>query len=186
VTVLKGSFDMTVPNATAFKEDIKAQTAVKEGIAEVAGVPPSYIKLIVKMVRRLKAHGPVSRRLAQDVSIDYTISVPADAAVKAGDVSTKLDISVHPTLISKMTKAIQTKVTAANVTTAGTVQVKNFPKPVIVTTTTTTAPTTVTAATGGDTSADIEVAAGMQVASNAQILRPLALFFAVAFHQFVG
>jgi len=134
VTVIKGSFEVTVPNAKAFEEDIKAQKAVREGIAEVAGVPPSYIKLIVKLVRRLKARGPVSRRLAQDVSIDYTISVPADAAVKAGDVSKKLDISVHPTLITKMTKAIQTKVTAANVTTAGTVQVKSFPKPVMVTT----------------------------------------------------
>lgn len=173
---------MAVPNATAFKEDIKAQTAVREGIAEVAGVPPSYIKLIVKMVRRLKAHGPESRRLAQDVSIDYTISVPADAAVKAGDVSKKLDISVHPTLITKMTKAIQTKVTAANVTTAGTVKVLNFPKPVIVTTTTT------TAAAGGGTTGDTEVAAaaaGMQV-DDAETLRPLALFFVAAFHQFVG
>jgi len=102
-TMLTGSMNLKVPNATAFLKDMVAQQAVKAGIADLlSGVSSSWIALVVKAARRLGGSVAVDdgRRLTATalgaVYVAYSITIPANATTTA---------TAHATALSGLTVA---------------------------------------------------------------------------------
>jgi len=101
-TLLTGSMNLKVPNATAFLKDMVAQQAVKKGIADLlSGVSSSWIALVVTAARRLEGSVATgdARRLAAHVGpvkVAYSITIPANATTTA---------TAHATALSGLTVA---------------------------------------------------------------------------------
>jgi len=101
-TMLTGSMNLKVPNATAFLKDMVAQQAVKKGIADLlSGVSSSWIALVVTAARRLEGSVATgdARRLAAHVGpvkVAYSITIPANATTTA---------TAHATALSGLTVA---------------------------------------------------------------------------------
>jgi len=101
-TLLTGSMNLKVPNATAFLKDMVAQQAVKKGIAYLfSGVSSSWIALVVTAARRLEGSVATgdARRLAAHVGpvkVAYSITIPANATTTA---------TAHATALSGLTVA---------------------------------------------------------------------------------
>jgi hypothetical protein len=100
-----GSMILQVPDVAAFVNDVTFQDAVKEGIADAAGVPASYVTVTAHPGRRL-----LERRLLGDAKVDYVITIPKDDSFHNPD-------GVQNALGSKsatdLTNAIQKRVTIA-------------------------------------------------------------------------
>jgi hypothetical protein len=111
-SILSGTMNMDVADGTAFLNDTVAQTAVQEGIAQLAGVPTNLIALIFALLRRLMVpNGGLNgdgRRLLSSVQISYTISVPAGAGLDASAVQNNIASKSE----SQLTTVIQQKVQA--------------------------------------------------------------------------
>jgi len=107
-TIILGSLGMAVPDADAFLSDTVAQQAVKDGIADTAGVPTDYVTIDVAKTRRL--NGEHKRRLAGTaITVTYTITLPLSvSSATAAAASAKMK-AVTP---AQLTTTIATKVTA--------------------------------------------------------------------------
>lgn len=107
---LMGELTVSVPNSDAFLEDGAAQDAVKQGIASAFStsqhtVLPIHVKLELRRInRRLAA---AQRRLAGNVQIGYSITLPADGSIQAA----ALDMARKSTE-AELTVAIRQKVAA--------------------------------------------------------------------------
>lgn len=108
---------MTVDRVEDFEEEGPTQRAVVKGIAQVAGVPVSYVALTIKVARRLAQGQSIfiagGRRLVDYIrlQVDYTIAIPPSAAVVLTSVSNRLSASNKVTRISE---AIQEQVSVVN------------------------------------------------------------------------
>jgi len=110
-TVLSGEVTVTVPDAAAFMTDTVAQDAVREGLAEMVSVPVSYVELTITETggRRLEL-----RRLAGDVKVEYTITIPLQAVAGSPAVdATAVKAALETKTVSDYSKVIEAKVTAA-------------------------------------------------------------------------
>lgn len=100
-----GEVTLEVTNAAAFASDPKAQDGVKEGLANVTGVPKDNIEIDVHVVtRRLEGRSLT----ASSVIITYVISVGADAPATVVATSD----SVSQMMSSSNQNAIGTAITA--------------------------------------------------------------------------
>jgi hypothetical protein len=111
--VITGEIDVTVDDPDAFIADAAAKQAVTEGIAEVIGVPASYVVVTLEKGRRLKeAGGAVStpRRLAGTVKIKYTVTIPASESASVKSAATA---NAQAATASLYQEKMQTKLTAA-------------------------------------------------------------------------
>jgi len=84
-----GKIVMTVADVDAFIKDPKVKQGLQNSIATTAGVQASYVTVILTAGRRLRGpqDEPEKRRLAAGaVNVDYTINIPAGAAVSAANV----------------------------------------------------------------------------------------------------
>jgi len=69
-------------------------------VAEMAGVPQSYVSVTLSMARRLASS---MRRLAGEVRVDYVITVPGDAADGADAVPEAARAAISTTTPTKAT-----------------------------------------------------------------------------------
>jgi len=131
VTLVDGSMNMDVEDPAKFKEDTVARNAVKEAIAELAGVPESYISLEVVLEdpqRRLRAN---ARRLAA-VQIDYTITIPPGSEANPDAVAMQLQ-EVPSSEVNNVVQAAVKKAKGADykvsVTSVAPIEVKRITAP---------------------------------------------------------
>lgn len=122
-TIIVGTLVLTVPDAVAFISDVAARDAVSNGIADAVKVSHDYVTLTVTpwtgKNRRM-------RRLAEAVTVEYTITIPAGASSIS-----KLDIPKRVLAITagELTAAIQkTLITAKGHNYIVTVDSKTVPK----------------------------------------------------------
>jgi hypothetical protein len=121
---VQGTMKLEVADPQAFVDNPKAKKAVQKSIAEHAKVVPEAVSVTLTVARRLQASTDVSRRLAGDVNVAYTIVVNDKAAGDA--MATKLDVTA-----ASMLTTLNTNLQAEGVT--GTqVKVKEVSKPDVV------------------------------------------------------
>jgi hypothetical protein len=163
-SVVSGELDVTVTDVDAFLQDDNAKNSATEGIAETAGVPKTWVTVsFSKITRRLQA---VERRLASNLKMSYTITVPpTETSATAAVVDNKVQAATPSEIQAKVAE----KMTANSVTGQTlTVQTKSTPVVAAATTTTTAQDSTSTTAAQGPDSTTTTATQGSPGTSGAR------------------
>merc|ERR1711937_1123891 len=76
--IVSGTIEVEVTDPEAFLADNKAMESVKEGIADVAGVPQEWVSIQGRKMTSRRLHES-QRRLAANLELTYTIECPSDS-----------------------------------------------------------------------------------------------------------
>lgn len=104
-TVITGSMDIEVADAEAFVNDPVAKQAATIAIAEVAGVPASYVELVIRIV----TDGGSGRRLTTTgtVVLEYRVVIPQGVSAADPEESLKAaDKSAYQTQLTNQLEAV--------------------------------------------------------------------------------
>ncbi|CAE8622158.1 unnamed protein product, partial [Polarella glacialis] len=109
--VLQGEFQLTVPDCEAFIAEDGAKDAVASGLANATGLAFYHVEVDISCAsRRLaarKTRTPTSRRLADLVTANYTITIPSGDAAAANSIGSVLATVIKPGFKDVLTGAIQ-------------------------------------------------------------------------------
>eukprot|EP00747_Dinoflagellata_sp_TGD_P215493 gnl/TRDRNA2_/TRDRNA2_88185_c0_seq1.p1 gnl/TRDRNA2_/TRDRNA2_88185_c0~~gnl/TRDRNA2_/TRDRNA2_88185_c0_seq1.p1 ORF type:complete len:598 (+),score=82.23 gnl/TRDRNA2_/TRDRNA2_88185_c0_seq1:230-1795(+) len=99
-TVVAGSMTISASNPEQFVSDPQARTAMREGIADLAGIPSSYVVIDLSIVRRLALWA--GRHLQSgSIRVDYEISLPSESGTGADNPATTSGSSIAATLATR-------------------------------------------------------------------------------------
>jgi len=135
--VVSGTIEVEVTDPEAFLADTSAMESVREGIAEVAGVPKEWVSIQGrKASRRLQGS---RRRLAANLELTYTIECPADST---SSTVARVESRMKTASTTEVESAVKTKLAAKSVNSGFVAKSIGTPVATPVTTTTTTSTTT--------------------------------------------